>query len=43
MELLDIDVELGMDRVKIKLDSLPEGLLAPSEFPFLENFIEFEE
>jgi hypothetical protein len=43
IDLLDIDVELGLDKIKIKLDSLPAGVLAPADFPFLENFIEFEE
>lgn len=42
-ELLEIDIDLPMDKVKINLDNIPTGLISPVDFPFLENFIEFEE
>ena len=39
--LMDIDNEIPVERVKIKIQHIPKGYISPVNFAFLENFIEF--
>jgi uncharacterized HAD superfamily protein len=39
--LMDIDNEIPVERVKIKIQHIPKGYISPANFAFLENFIEF--
>lgn len=42
-ELLVLETDLGVDKIKAKLDDIPNGLVSTTDILFLETFFDFEE
>ncbi len=42
-DLWQVEIDLPLDLIPVKISSLPEGLLSASDLIFLETFITFEE
>jgi len=42
-ELLALEIDLGVDKIKAKFDDIPNGLVSTTDILFLEIFFDFEE
>jgi hypothetical protein len=42
-ELLFLETEIDTEKIKVRLDDLPEGIVSATDLSLLELFIEFEE
>jgi len=42
-ELLTLEIDLGVDKIKAKFDDIPNGLVSTTDILFLETFFDFEE